>query len=135
MNFVRSLRSSLFVLSCLSAAASLGGTATAQVQVEKAWKILDAATSDSNTEKRMNSISTLGLITHNPHTQQIALHALENDEKPEVRASAANALGDMGATATIPQLTKAVKTDKDAGVVLAAAHSLLMLKQQSAYEV
>jgi HEAT repeat protein len=113
----------------------LASSSVAQTPVETAWNILNTATSNTNMEKRMNSISALGLITHDAHAQEIAIRALTSDEKPEVRAAAANALGNMGATSAIPQLTKAMKTDQNAGVVLAAAHSLLMFKQQSAYEV
>lgn len=112
----------------------LAGTAAGQAQVKKAWTILDAATSSSNMEKRMNSISALGLITHNAHAEEIALKALKGDDKSDVRATAANALGAMGATSAIPQLKNALK-DTDAGVVLAAAHSLYMFKQEIAYEV
>ena len=122
----------LFVVAGLVFAATAG---VAQTPVQKSWNILNAAATNSNMDKRINAFSAMGLITRDPHAQELALHALENDDKPDVRATAANALGEMGATGTIPQLINAVKNDQDAGVVLAAAHSLYLFKQQRAYEV
>ena len=112
---------------------AMGTIAQAQTATEKAWNILNAASSDSSLEKRAQSIAALGLITKNPKAQELAEKALK-DEKPEVRAAAANALGDMQATDAIPSLKNALK-DPDVGVVMAAAHSLYDLKQPVAYEV
>ena len=56
------------------------------------------------------------------------------DAKPEVRTAAAMALGELRARSTIPQLKQAL-SDKEIPVVLAAAHSLLQMKDPSAYEV
>jgi HEAT repeat protein len=56
------------------------------------------------------------------------------DSKPEVRAAAATALGDMLSRASIRKLTEAL-SDRDPTVVLAAAHSLLTLHDHVAYDV
>jgi HEAT repeat protein len=99
----------------------------------KAWSILNPAVTDKDIEKRTQSVSALGLIVKNEHAEEMANSAL-NDPKPEVRAAAANALGQMEATRSIPVLKNALK-DSDAGVVLAAAHALLVLHDKYAYEV
>jgi len=57
------------------------------------------------------------------------------DEKPEVRVEAASALGLMLSQASVPKL-RAALADKEPVVVLAAAHSLLLLKDdKDAYAV
>jgi HEAT repeat protein len=57
------------------------------------------------------------------------------DKSPKVRATAARALGPMGAVASVPKL-KAVLNDKDPAVVLAAARSLFLLgDRKEAYEI
>jgi HEAT repeat protein len=56
------------------------------------------------------------------------------DEKSEVRAAAAAALGDMRARGSIPKLREALD-DKDPSVALAAAHSLELMHDVSAYGV
>jgi HEAT repeat protein len=56
------------------------------------------------------------------------------DQKPEVRAAAATALGLMGAQESIPGLKKAL-SDKELSVVLAAAHALQVLNDPAGYEV
>src|SRR5437773_12493575 len=57
-----------------------------------------------------------------------------SDPKPEVRAAAAAALGDMNSRRSIPKLKKALD-DKNSSVALAAAHSLHLMRNNSAYEV
>lgn len=63
----------------------------------------------------------------------MAEKALE-DEKPEVRAAGARALGQMLYAPSIPKLRKAL-TDNENSVVLAAAHALVLLKDGAGYEV
>ena len=110
------------------------GSAFAQDTTQKAWDILNKAASGSNEQHRAQAISVLGLIRNNAQAQALALKALTTDDKPEVRAAAATALGDMVATATVPQLESALK-DIDVRVVVSAAHALYVLKQPVAYEV
>lgn len=56
------------------------------------------------------------------------------DDKPKVRIAAATALGELHATSAIPSLKEAL-SDDEVGVVLAAAHALLLMKDPSGYEV
>jgi len=63
----------------------------------------------------------------------MAENALQ-DEKPEVRASGATALGQMGANASVGKLKEAIK-DKETEVVFAATSALFVLHDPAAYEV
>ena len=56
------------------------------------------------------------------------------DDKPEVRAAAAAALGDLKSKGSIPILEKALDDD-DPSVALAAAHALDLMHEDSAYDV
>ena len=120
------------VLNGLIAALTVG-TGFAQDATQKAWDILNKAVGESSVQKRSQAVAALGLIKRDSQAQTLATKAI-NDAKPEVRVAGANALGEMLATESIPQLTAALK-DKDVSVVLAAAHSLYALKQPVAYEV
>jgi HEAT repeat protein len=64
---------------------------------------------------------------------QFAEEALK-DRDPRVRAAAAAALGQLQAKDAIPALKDALN-DRAVPVVLAAAHSLFLLKEKSAYDV
>ena len=64
---------------------------------------------------------------------EMAPRALQ-DQKPDVRAAAATALGLMGSRASTPELKKAL-SDKEPSVVLAAAHALQVLNDPAGYEV
>jgi HEAT repeat protein len=105
----------------------------AQAHIDKAWEILKKAAAESSADKRAAGISVLGLLVRDDDAQAAAEKAL-GDDKPVVRAAAANALGAMGAGSAVPALKNAVQ-DKDVSVVLAAAHALYVLKDPSAYDV
>jgi len=79
------------------------------------------------------AIRVLGLMPHDAKALKLAEKAL-NDDKPEVRSAAAVALGDMKAKASTPKLREALD-DNDPSVALAAAHSLELMHDDSAYEV
>jgi HEAT repeat protein len=64
---------------------------------------------------------------------KLAQEGLE-DDKPEVRSAAAAALGEMKSKTSIPKL-RAALDDNDPTVALAAAHSLVLMHDDSAYEV
>ncbi|AXC11412.1 hypothetical protein ACPOL_2080 [Acidisarcina polymorpha] len=108
-------------------------TALAETATEKAWSILNDASSNSSMEKREQAITALGLIRKDSHAEELAVKAL-SDGKVDVRNAAANALGAMDARESIPDLKKALK-DPEISVVLSAAHALLMMKVPAAYEV
>jgi HEAT repeat protein len=72
-------------------------------------------------------------MPHDAKALKLAEKAL-NDDKAEVRSAAAAALGEMKAKASTPKLREALD-DNDPSVALAAAHSLELMHDDSAYEV
>jgi hypothetical protein len=100
---------------------------------EEAWQILDIACTGDKTSDRALAIRVLGLMPNNAKALKLAEKALA-DDKPEVRSAAAAALGDMKSRTSIPKLRKALD-DNDPSVALAAAHSLDLMHDHSAYEV
>jgi HEAT repeat protein len=93
---------------------------------DKAWTVLQAGLSNSNTDNRTVATRLLGGLPNNQKAQEQALKALA-DNRPEVRAAAAEALGTMQAKSAIPQLQDLCRTDKDAGVVISCARALVNL--------
>jgi HEAT repeat protein len=75
----------------------------------------------------------LGLLPKDTRAAKLAVKALR-DGKPEVRAAAAAALGEMNSRKSMPPLRIALD-DQDPSVALAAAHSLELMHDNSAYEV
>jgi hypothetical protein len=104
-----------------------------QTPKEKAWQILDTACTGDKTGDRATAIRVLGLLPNDGKARQLAEEAL-GDDKSEVRSAAAAALGDMRARVSIPKLREALD-DKDPSVALAAAHSLELMHDVSAYGV
>jgi HEAT repeat protein len=101
---------------------------------QKAWAMLEAAAKSNSTAQRSIGIRALGLLPNNARARKLAESALD-DDKLEVRASAATALGEMHSTESIPKLQKLLNDDKIA-VVMAAAHALRDLKDDaSAYSI
>ncbi len=105
----------------------------AQNPRDQAWSVLNQGLTNSNIEKRTRAVSGLGLLPHDPQALDAALSALR-DPKSEVRAAAAQALGDMSAHSARPQLAAALK-DSDITVILAAARSLVALGDDRGYNV
>jgi HEAT repeat protein len=98
-----------------------------------AWTILhDAATGEKSAD-RADAIRSLGLLPGNTRALRMAEKAL-NDDKPEVRTSAALALGDMHAKSSIPALKTALG-DPEPSVALAAGQALSLLHDPAAYDV
>jgi HEAT repeat protein len=129
--FYRAVASAVFLLLIATHA---GNRAVAQTPDQRSWDILNPAVTDTNIEKREQAVTALGIITtRDAHARELVIKAL-SDEKPEVRTAAANAMGTMGDRESVPALRKALN-DPDVGVVLAAAHSLYLLKDREAYEV
>src|SRR6266568_8861846 len=100
---------------------------------EQAWEVLQTGATADKTSDRAAAIQATGLIPSDPRARKIAEIAIQ-DDAPEVRSAAAAALGEMHARRSIPKL-KAATEDKDPAVALAAAHALLLLNDDSAYEV
>ena len=99
----------------------------------KAWGVLDAGATNSSYEKRAKAVEVLGLLKDDPEAEKMALTALK-DDRPEVRAAAAAALGDMGAKSAAPELYK-MYHDSDIQVIMASARSLLDLGDKRGYNV
>jgi len=103
-------------------------------QREHAWQILHDGLAENNGDKRAKAVNSLGLLTRNAEAEKAAVLALK-DDKSNVRVAAASALGSMRAVHAQPELESALDDDEPA-VVLAAANSLMLLKDMdSAYEV
>jgi HEAT repeat protein len=100
---------------------------------ERAWLVLQDGVKENGAEKRAKAINALGLLSANREAEGMAIEAL-GDDKENVRSAAATALGVMHAKHAIPQLEKALDDDEPA-VVMAAANSLMLLKDARAYDV
>jgi HEAT repeat protein len=108
-------------------------SSVSQAPVASAWLILQQSFTSKRVAKRANVVRALRLLPGDPKAQKMAESAL-TDPSPKVRAAAARALGPMRAVSSVPNL-KAALNDKDPAVVLAAAHSLLLLGHpEEAYE-
>lgn len=98
-----------------------------------AWEILDKGAKDDKTSDRATAIRVLGMITNDVHAVNIAEAGLK-DNKPDVRAAACVALGEMQSRSSIPKLQAAL-SDEDISVALAAANALQAMHDDSGYEV
>ncbi len=119
---------SVLTLLLLAMAAGLRG----QTPRQTAWKILQDGVNEKSADGRSRAVRALGSLSNEPRAVAFAERALE-DEKPAVRIAAATALGEMHSTGSIPKLRKAL-SDTDGSVVLAAAQSLVTLKDERGYE-
>jgi HEAT repeat protein len=120
-------------LSLVVLALSSSSAFPAATPEQAGWKALQAGIREKNVERRARAVRALGLLPGDPKAVVLAEHALE-DEKPKVRAAAATALGEINSQASIPKLRTAL-SDNDASVVLAAAASLVTLKDKRGYEI
>jgi HEAT repeat protein len=101
---------------------------------QKAWTMFECAAKSKSASERATGIQALGLMKDNARARAMAEAALK-DVRPEVRAAAATALGQMHATESIPKLQEMLG-DKRISVVMAAANSLRALKDdKSAYGI
>src|SRR5208337_440562 len=99
---------------------------------EDAWSMLNAGLTNKAWEKRVKAVRVLGELTGNAKAEEAALTALK-DEREDVRAAAAQALGDMGAKSAIPQLLDMLNDTEP--LVILAAHSLINLGDNRGYSV
>ncbi len=127
---------SCLLLVCVGAVSSYGQASTDDIESpkHKAWDLLTTAVFSKVTTERTNGVRALGLLRDTPRARELAENALK-DPKPEVRESAAIALGQMHATESVAKLEQ-VLSDTKVKVVMAAAHSLRELSDnKSAYAV
>jgi HEAT repeat protein len=99
----------------------------------QAWGVLNGGLTNSSVEKRTKAVRELGLLSDDKEAEDAALAALK-DDKPDVRAAAAQSLGDMSAKSAKPQLLEALH-DTDVAVILSAAHSLVTMGDERGYNV
>ncbi len=136
MKLMTSLRSIFLALAIVPLGGSVPLSAQApqaQSPLEKAWDILRTGTNEKSSDKRTNAVRALGLIPNDTRAAETAEKALK-DEKPDVRSAGATALGEMLSKSSIPKLKEAL-SDRDIGVVLAAARSLVALHDDDGYEL
>jgi HEAT repeat protein len=101
--------------------------------VDGAWQLLQAGAKSEKSGDRVAALHALGLIPDDSRAAKLAEAALQ-DEKPEVRSAAAEALGNMRYKSSVPKLEKMLD-DPDPKVVLSAAHALVQMKDDAGYEV
>jgi HEAT repeat protein len=99
----------------------------------RAWNLLDDGAANSSYEKRSKAMAALGVIKDDPEAERMAVKG-RSDQRPEVRAAAAAALGDIGIKSATTELHKMFK-DTDVTVIMAAARALLSLGDDSGYQV
>lgn len=100
---------------------------------EQAWAVLTSGLRHRHASERATALEAIALMTHNRRAAQFAIRALK-DKDFHVRAAAAMSLGPMGSKEAKPALHDALN-DQEVSVVLAATHSLYLLKDKQAYEI
>lgn len=105
----------------------------AQTPVDRAWATLKVGLAETGSD-RVISVRVLGLLEHNSKAAEIAISALD-DMKPEIQAAAADALGQMKATSSVPKIKEHLKADTEAAVAIADARALIALGDPSGYGV
>ncbi len=113
-------------------AAPIGAT-TDPVPMDNAWSILENGVTSQSSDKRAKGVHALRLLPESERAQQMAEKSL-TDQNADVRAEAANSLGQMRATRARAKLKEALN-DKDVKVVIAAANALYLMKDPAAYDV
>ena len=126
--------SKLIVVTLLFAFISVAETQPATPDVrEQAWAVLTSGLQHHHASDRATAAQALALMSHNRRAAQFAIRAL-SDKDFHVRAAAALSLGPMGAKQAKPALHDALN-DQEVSVVLAATHSLYLLKDKQAFEI
>src|SRR3954447_22801444 len=125
------MRSPLPVIRVSILACLLGTFIIAQVPEENAWTTLNGGLNNKSWEKRVKAVSVLGELTGDKKAEAAAIKALK-DDKEDVRRSAAQSLGELGAKSAIPQLIELTR-DNEPSVILAAARALVTLGDDRGY--
>jgi len=126
-------------LALLGAALFLGTASISQNQsleagtTAQAWAVLHRGLMSDKVVRRLLSVRSLSLMRHDKKAVKFAEQALDDRDR-HVRAAAAETLGELQSYSSIPKLRGALH-DSEILVVLAAAHSLYLLKDPSAYPV
>ena len=124
----------LVVATLLVTSLSAGETQPKTPEIrEQAWTVLTTGLRHQHASNRAAAVQALELMTRNRRAAQFVILAL-SDKDFHVRAAAALSLGPMGVKEAKPALHDALN-DQEVSVVLAAAHSLYVLKDKQAYEI
>ena len=107
--------------------------ALSETDLPKAWQILDTGLHESNADRRIRVLHALGALRGNSRAISMIEGCLK-DARPEVRAAAANVLGEMKSAGSRTKL-KALLSDKEVDVVLSGANALYALGDPVAFEV
>lgn len=134
MSFAWRAISLLIIISLAAISPSAASDPSTQDPQEQAWAVLRSGLSHKRAGERTVAVQALSLLPENRRATGFALHALQKDDDVHVRAAAAVVLGQQHARSAIPALKDALK-ETQISVVMAAAHSLLLLKDKSAYDV
>jgi hypothetical protein len=97
----RSLKVFALIFSFLTVAG--GMTAFPQTKRDEAWEILLVNVNEKATEKRVQSVRVLGLLIGDSRALELVQKAAA-DERPDVRAAAATALGQIHSRSSVPLL-------------------------------
>ena len=127
------MKSALRLVSAILVVCTGAMFSLAQTPQESAWSTLDGGLTNKSWEKRARAVNVLGELIGDKKAEEAALAALK-DGKEDVRGAAAQALGEMGAKSAIPELSNMIN-DTEPSVILAAAHSLIILGDNSGYNV
>lgn len=95
--------------------------------------MLEQGVADKSPEDRVHALDALALLPASPRARPLVEKGL-TDEKDEVRAAAATALGELKSRTSIPKLRKALD-DPSPSVFLAAARSLYLMGDPEAYDI
>ena len=131
---MRSLICAICLVVLLTGAARSTAQDSAQTKEQTAWTVLNTGLEDNSTDVRVRAVHVLGELNGNAKAKDAAISALKNDQQAEVRAAAAQSLGEMGAKDAIADL-HATYQDTDPSVIIAAAHSLIELGDNTGYNV
>jgi HEAT repeat protein len=107
--------------------------ASEQSVTDKAWAILQAGLHDKTTDKRVQAVSVLGLLSGDKKAVETVEHALD-DPNPDVRRAAITALGDMNSKKSLPKI-KALIDHSDAKTVVTIAAVLTKFKDPEGYDI
>jgi HEAT repeat protein len=102
---------------------------------QQAWSVLKNGLADKTSGERATAVRVLGLLTNDPKAPKLAMQALD-DPKPEVRAAAADALGELKYQPARRKIREILHSDEENPLtVLACARALFELGDEEAYAV
>lgn len=130
---MKSLNPKAFALACVFLLFSGSPGTGAESKRDEAWDILQINVIEKSTDKRAIAVRVLALLPGDARALVLVQKA-SVDEKPEVRAAAATALGQLHGKSSVAILHKLL-SDPEPSVALAAASALMPSKDRAAYDV